>query len=178
MKWQRKRRSATAESSKRTLRRSKKTRRVNGARAGGEWTEAAFWGFLRSGFRDMSRRWPPIVRQALERSRRPYVGTNKRQKWEYRCATCGKWFKGDAIKVDHIQPAGTLKKWDDVRGFLERLFVEVDGLRCLCAECHETRTAADRSRSTRTEVRGGEIAGLLFDTQHEPGDDCATGFPF
>ena len=193
MKWQKRRRSKMAEATEatgrkgRTLRRPKK-KRTDGTRAGGEWTEAAFWGFLRSGFRDMSRRWPPIVRLALQRARRPYKGPNKRQKWEYGCAFCGGWFKGDEVKVDHIQPTGSLKSWDDVRGFLERLFCEVDGLRVLCEPCHATRTDNDRRGITTpasvedharpTAEKREPVAGFLFDVHDELGDDVSNQIPF
>lgn len=113
-----------------------KTNRVPRTRAGGEWTEAGFWGFLRSGFRNMSRRWPPIVRHALRSIRRPYHGPNKRQKWEYPCRMCKRWWKATEVKVDHIEPAGSLRKWSDVEGFLQRLFCEADNLRVVCQKCH------------------------------------------
>jgi len=114
-----------------------KTERVPRTRAGGEWTEAGWWGFLRSGLRQLSRRWPPIARIALHRVRRRYVGPNKRQKWEYLCVRCGHWYSAKEIAVDHIDPCGQLKSMDDVRGFVERLFCEPDGLRILCEQCHD-----------------------------------------
>jgi hypothetical protein len=40
-----------------------KRSRVPKPRAGGEFSDARFFGFLRSGLRQMSRRWPPLVRQ-------------------------------------------------------------------------------------------------------------------
>lgn len=132
-----------ATGSNRTRRRPT-TGRVGRTRAGNEWTEAGFFGWLRSGFRRMSLRWPPIVRQALERSRRKYVGPNTKQKWEYRCAECSGWFMRKRVAVDHVVPVGSLRSWDDVRGFLERLFVEADALRVVCVECHELRTQRDR----------------------------------
>lgn len=147
-----------------------KTSRVDRPRAGGEWTEAAFWGFLRSGFRQMSRRWPPIVRHALHAARRPYVGPNARQKWEYSCAACGGWFAGKEIAVDHIEALGPLKSWDDVAGFLQRLFVEVDGLRVVCHVCHERRTETDRAAKAAASP-SGSVAGLLFDVYETNDDD-------
>lgn len=42
--------------------------------------------------------------------------------------------------VDHINPCGTLKSFEDVRGFVERLFCEAEGLRLLCEECHQKQT--------------------------------------
>lgn len=47
------------------------------------------------------------------------------------------------IHVDHVIPCGSLKSLDDVRGFVERLFVEADGLRVLCEQCHAERKATD-----------------------------------
>jgi hypothetical protein len=96
----------------------------------------------------MSRRWPPIVRHALHAARRPYVGPNKRQKWEYQCAECGGWFKGDCVAVDHIAPAGKLTAWDDVEPFLRRLLCEADGLRVVCDCCHDGITAKQREERT------------------------------
>lgn len=112
-----------------------KTMRVPRTRAGSEWTEAAFWGFIRSGLRQTSKRWPPR-RQALIDARVPYIGGNKRRKWGYICAACNGEFKGTEVQVDHIVPCGTLKSWKELAIFAERLFCETDGLRVLCKSCH------------------------------------------
>lgn len=151
---------------KRRSTRRPKTNRVDRPRAGGEWTEAAFWGFLRSGFRQMSRRWPPVVRQALHAARRPYDGPNTRQKWEYGCACCGDWFMGKEVAVDHVEALGPLKSWADVVGFLQRLFVEVDGLRVVCHVCHDRRTQGDRV----SKAAARDVGRTLFDAIEE-GDD-------
>ena len=117
-----------------------KTNRVPRTRAGGEWTEAAFWGFIRSGVRQLSRKWPPRA-DAMKAARRPYTGPDKRRKWEYQCAQCGQWFKGTEVQVDHITPCGTLKSFEDLQTFAERLFCEADGLQVLCKEsCHAVKT--------------------------------------
>ena len=73
-------------------------------------------------------------------ARRPYVGDNKRQKWEYACWICGGYFKGTEVQVDHIIPCGTLRVWDDLVGFVQRLFCEIEGFRVLCHGCHKTVT--------------------------------------
>lgn len=121
-----------------------KTERVPRTRAGGEWTEAAFFGFLRSGLRRMSRRWPPVARLALERARVPYTGEDKRRKWSYRCDGCGRLHPGKHVQVDHVDPCGSLRCWDDLVPFAQRLFCEPEGLRVLCKTCHHrvTREAA------------------------------------
>lgn len=115
-----------------------KTKRVPRTRAGGQWTEAAFWGFLRSGLRQMSRRWPPIAR-ALQTGRRKYVGPNSRQKWEHQCEGCNGWFTAKEISVDHRDQCGALSKPEHIEGFVLRLFCEPDGLRKLCVRCHAER---------------------------------------
>ena len=103
-------------------------------RAGGTWTEARYWQFVRSLLRKGSVRWPPRS-MALKAARRPYSGPNPRQRWEYQCKLCGLWWAATAVQVDHIEPCGNLA--GDVAGFVERLFCEPDGLRVLCRECHK-----------------------------------------
>lgn len=124
--------------SRKTARRTRrpKTQRVPRTRAGNEWTEASFWGFIRSALRDASRKWPPRKR-ALLNARRRYVGPNKRQKWEYECAGCGRWRMAKEVQVDHVEPCGTLKEYEDLPEFVRRLFCEVGELRVLCLACHK-----------------------------------------
>lgn len=111
--------------------------------AGGRYTEARFWGFIRSALRQKSTRWPPIY-DVLEEARRPSKSKNKRLKWEYQCAKCKKWWPQKEVSVDHIIPTGSLKSFDDIPGFVERLFCEKDGLQVLCDGCHNVKTAAER----------------------------------
>ena len=106
-------------------------------------TESAFWSWIRSALRQKSRWWKPAS-EAKTRARRAYKGKNKRQKWEYKCVECTKYFKGTEVNVDHIVPAGTLKTYSDLPGFVERLFCEVEGLQVLCTKCHDIKTALER----------------------------------
>ena len=48
------------------------------------------------------------------------------------------------ISVDHIIPAGSLRSAEDLKGFVERLFVEIDGLQCLCDDCHSVKTQNEK----------------------------------
>lgn len=110
-------------------------------RANGTMTESAFWGMIRSALRQKSRFYPP-VKAVKEEARRVYTGANKKQKWEYRCTHCKKWFPEKEVEVDHIIEAGSLRNGDDLKGFVERLFCEKDGLQVLCkAKCHREKTA-------------------------------------
>ena len=104
--------------------------------AGGRWSKARFFSFLRSGLRRMSVRWPSKS-DALRASRRPYKGNNKRRKWDYKCAQCGKWFMGKEVRVHHRVEVGTLKCFDDLPQFVERLFCEEPGFVILCDFCHQ-----------------------------------------
>lgn len=121
-----------------------KTERVPRTRAGGEWTEAAFWAFQRSNLRLASRKWPPLARLALERVRRPSQSANKRLKWEFQCAECKLWLPRKEVEVDHIIPCGPCSNWDEFRVFAELLFCEIEGLVVLCEQCHLAKTKLDR----------------------------------
>jgi len=123
----------------------KKTSRVPKTRNNGTMTESAFWTFIRSALRNKSRYWKPIT-QAKMNARRPYSGPNKRQKFEYQCNTCKKWYAEKDINVDHICPAGTLKSAQDLSGFIERLFCEIDNLQVLCEKCHDLKTKSEREK--------------------------------
>ncbi len=112
-------------------------------RNNGEWSEARYWQQVRSSLRNGFRYWKPII-QCKNNSRRQYKGPNKRQKWEYQCNHCKKWFKGKDIQVDHILPVGSLKSNGDIIGFLKRLTVE-EGFQTLCKECHKKKTASDKN---------------------------------
>lgn len=49
---------------------------------------------------------------------------------------CCNWFPGKEIEVDHIVPAGRLRSFEDIGGFVERLFCERENLMVLCEQCH------------------------------------------
>lgn len=107
------------------------------------WTEAKFWAFIRSGLRSKWTRWPPKY-EVLAAAKRPYVGEDKRRKFEYQCASCGLWHPQKEVSVDHIVPVGTLKSWDDLVTFCQRLFVPATGLQVLCDTCHQAKTNQER----------------------------------
>lgn len=105
----------------------------------GTMTEAAFWSMLRSHLRRLSLRWKPRA-ECLKRARRTYKGPNKRQKWEYQCCICKAWYSGKEVEADHIVSCGSLKSFEDLAVFTERLLVEVDGWQCICKTCHNVKT--------------------------------------
>jgi 5-methylcytosine-specific restriction endonuclease McrA len=112
-------------------------------RNAGTLTESQFWSFIRSALRQKSRWWKPIT-QCKMKSRRAYKGPNKRQKFEYQCNVCKGWFPDKKINIDHIIPAGTLRCADDLPGFVERLFCEIDNLQTICMDCHDVKTKNEK----------------------------------
>lgn len=108
------------------------------------WTTAQFFSFLRSGLRAKFSRWPPKY-QVLSNAKRDYHGPNPRQRYEFVCAMCKKGHPQTNVEVDHIVEAGTLKTFDDLPTFCERLFCGVEGLQVLCKPCHKTKTKESKS---------------------------------
>ena len=125
---------------KRTTRKPK----VERTRNNGTMTESMFWSFIRSGLRQKSRWWKPITQCKLN-AKRVYKGPLKRQKFEYQCNSCKNWFPEKKINVDHIHPAGSLNCANDLPGFVERLFCEVDNLQVLCEKCHDVKTKLEKN---------------------------------
>lgn len=116
-----------------------KKQKVPKTRNHGTMTEAAFWAFIRSSLRRRTIVWKP-VKAAKDAAKIPYKGNNPRRKWSYVCASCGGVFSDKEIEVDHIIEAGSLRCAEDLSGFVERLFCEVDNLRVLCLDCHKQKT--------------------------------------
>ena len=118
--------------------------------AGGRWSRAKLFSFIRSSLRRASVRWP-VKADVMRAARRKNQSDNKRLKWQYRCDGCGEWFAGKDIEVDHVVPCGTLRSFSDLPGFCERLFVEREGYAVLCkATCHAEKTRRDKAQSART----------------------------
>ena len=108
-----------------------------------DWSEAKFFSFIRSALRAAWSRWPPKY-QLLAKAKRKYEGPNKRLKWEFLCNECKNYYPQKEISVDHIDPAGTLRTFEDIGLFCQRLFVGEDKLQVLCSECHRQKTSQER----------------------------------
>lgn len=108
---------------------------------GGEWTEARFNSFIKSGLRSASQRWPPKYR-VLSRA---LVGTkinpaSGRLAKHYLCSKCGQEFPAKLVEVNHIQsvvPTTGFTTWDEL---IARLFCEEYGLEVCCKPCHKAIT--------------------------------------
>ncbi len=103
-------------------------------------TESMYWSVIRSALRQAFRYWKPM-QQALENSSRKSNG-----KKEYQCNQCNDWFKRKEVQIDHIVECGSLKGFDDIQGFIERLTIEnVDGFQILCKGCHQIKTNENKN---------------------------------
>lgn len=107
-------------------------------------TESAFFSKIRSVLRSGFRYWKPM-QIALNNASRPYTGPNKRLKKEYQCAKCKDWFKRTDVEIDHIIECGSLKTWEDVVPFLQRLTPEdISSFQILCKKDHLLKTKESR----------------------------------
>jgi hypothetical protein len=103
-------------------------------------TESQYFQKIRSGLRNTFRYWKPMMK-ALELASRVYQGPNKRQKKEYQCAHCEKWFIRTAVQVDHRVECGSLNCWEDIVPFIQRLTPEdITAYQVLCKPCHKIKT--------------------------------------
>ena len=117
--------------------------RVPKTRGGGRYTEAGYFGFIRSGLRQKSMKWPPKY-DVMNAAKRPYKGSDKRRRFEYKCASCKNWKKGSEVSVDHIKECGSLKSYDDLPRFVKNLFCEEDNYQALCKPCHKLKTDLEK----------------------------------
>jgi len=104
-------------------------------RAGGTWTEAQYWGYMRSSLRKAYLYYPSF-KIASDCAKIPYVGRNKRRKYSWVCAMCGKQFAYNEVCRHHIIPCGALSCNEHIEPFVLRLTCEPDGIAILCKECH------------------------------------------
>ena len=120
-----------------------------------------FFTWLRSSLRKISQRHPPIY-AALAAAKRPYTGDNPRQRVCFECAKCKGLFSSKQVAVDHRTDCGSLKSWDDVQGFMERLFCGEEGLDVLCHNCHDIKTyMAKHGVPEREAVVAKEVINIL-----------------
>jgi DNA-directed RNA polymerase subunit RPC12/RpoP len=102
-------------------------------------------GKIRSALRNISRWWKPFAIALKNASHTSYVGRAKRV--VYLCAACNKLYGRKNVEVNHIIPVGSLKTYDDLPAFCQRLFVEdISLLEVVCKECHQQITSDQRKK--------------------------------
>lgn len=107
------------------------------------WTNSRYWSFIRSGLRRLWTKYP-LKYKVLNAAKRRKPHAKGKQKYEYKCAECSGFFAGKNVSVDHVVPAGSLRDYDDLAGFVARLFCTIEGLQVLCFHCHKNKTNAER----------------------------------
>jgi len=107
-------------------------------RCNGEWTESRFHSFIKSALRSASRRWSPIytTKKNARIARNTYI-----------CSNCGNKVGNKDIKVDHINPVVSVEDgFIDYNTYIQRMFVEIDGLSALCKKCHDIKTSVENKQ--------------------------------
>lgn len=119
-------------------------------RNSGQWTEARFNSFIKSGLRYTSRKWGPInkVKSKARIERGFYLCAGCKQSVPTTKKVGDKRLKN--VFVDHIYPVVDPTKgfttWDS---FIERLFCEEDNLQLLCKECHDEKSLKEKALSAK-----------------------------
>lgn len=110
-------------------------------RNNGEWTEARFQSFIKSGLRSASVRWPPRYSVLHDACTGQKINkASGRLAKHYKCNACNEEFPAKEVQVNHkaaVVPVTGFDSWDNV---IERLFCEKDGMEVLCKGCHKIMT--------------------------------------
>ena len=116
----------------------------------GTLTESAYFSKIRSTLRNGFRWWLPM-QQALKNASRKSQSSNKRLKFEYQCSHCKCWVARKDCEIDHKIPVGSLKCYDDIVPFIQRLTAEdVSSYSILCKPCHLIKTNSERIKKTNS----------------------------
>lgn len=113
-----------------------------------EWSQAKFFSFIRSALRAKQIRWAPR-NLCKQKAKRIYIGDNPRQKYEYQCNHCKEWFPDKMVELNHKVECGSLKDFDDLPGFVERMFCGEDGYEVTCKKCHLEETSRQREENKK-----------------------------
>lgn len=88
--------------------------------------------------------------------------------WHCKCELCSKTGPQKEFEVDHIVPAGSLRCFQDIEGFIKRLlFVKEDDLRILCKECNATLAYSEKNGVTFEEAKATKTAIRLVASKQD-----------
>ena len=120
--------------------------KVQKTRNNGTMTEAQYHAKIRSALRRAFQWWEPM-KLALKMAQRKSQSSNKRLKFEYKCAECEDWFARKEVHIDHIEGCGSLNSIYDIPLFIQRLTVEdPKAYQILCKKCHQNKTNEERKQ--------------------------------
>ena len=121
-------------------------KKIEKTRNAGKWSEAQYFSKIRSCLRNGFRYFAPM-QLALEKASRPSQSENKRIKKEYQCAHCRKWLPRKSVEIDHIVGCGSLRSYEDIVPFIQRLTVEdINAYQILCKPCHLLKTHSTKNK--------------------------------
>jgi 5-methylcytosine-specific restriction endonuclease McrA len=117
-----------------------------------DWTDARFKSFVTSAIRGAFGRFPnkyaALKNAAIGRKVNKKSG---KLAMHYKCAGCKLEYTSTNVAVDHINPVVEPEvgfvSWDV---YVSRMFVPTKELQVLCKECHDVKTAIERSKRCRT----------------------------
>lgn len=122
----------------------------------GNWTEARYNSFIVSALRAATRRWQP---------KSECIKNARVKRGVYKCELCKKEGaatlppkKGNKrrrknIVADHINPVVSCSDhFVDWNTWINRAFVELDGLQALCYDCHAKKTAKEKELRMKNKV--------------------------
>lgn len=120
-------------------------------------TKSAYFSWVRGQIRRGLWSRNPIKNYIKRQAARP-APRGMRAKKVIQCEFCLKDHAQSKIEVDHIIPAGSLKDWDDIGSFMERMLNPSGGYRLLCKPCHKTHTYAEKHNITFDEAKAHKEA--------------------
>lgn len=110
----------------------------------------AFFTYLRGCLR---KAWSnnPIKHNLIKKKRKQIPNPSPKGKkptvWGFDCEVCEGEFVIALCQVDHIVPAGSLQRTEDIQGFVERLlYVTEDDLRLVCKGCNSALALAYKQK--------------------------------
>jgi len=108
----------------------------------------AFFTYLRGCLRKSWSRHPTklnVIKKKRKQIPNPNPRGNKPTVWGFDCEMCDGTYVLKDGQVDHIHPAGSLQKTEDIQGFVERLlYVREEDLRLICKECNSALAYKDK----------------------------------
>jgi len=106
-------------------------------------SKSAYFSWIRGQIRRGLWSRNPIKNYIKRQASKP-APRGSRAKKVIQCEFCKVDHAQSKIEVDHIIPAGSLKDWEDVGPFMERMLHPSGGYRLLCKPCHKTHTYAEK----------------------------------
>lgn len=116
----------------------------------------AFFTYLRGCLRKAWSRHPTklnVIKKQRKQITNPNTKGNKPTVFGFTCELCEKDYVLKDGQVDHINPAGSLTKTEDIQGFVERLlYVREEDLRLICKGCNSALVIADKQGMSYTDA--------------------------